>query len=139
MPCLAIVEDDRYLAEILGAATNQAGWRCVQFWNVADALDHDKLKDFDLALVDVVTPRKDAFEFIAAMVERKLRIPIALTSVHWEYLRLAASLAQSHRIDLRCVLPKPITIDRFKKILSNFTQDQPHHPIASPNRILLEK
>lgn len=139
MPCLAIVEDDRFLAEILRTAANQAGWRCVQFWDVADALDHDRLNVFDLALVDVVTPRKDAFEFIAAMVERRLRIPLALTSVHWEYLRLAASLAQSHRIDLRCVLPKPITIDHFKKTLSNVPKDQPDHPVASPNGILLEK
>lgn len=122
MPRLAIVEDDRFLAEILGATANQAGWRSVHFWDVADALDHDKLNDFDLAVVDVVTPRKDAFEFIAALVERKLCIPIALTSVHWEYLRLAASLARSHNIDLRCILPKPITIDRFKKTLGNFPQ-----------------
>ncbi len=120
MPTLAVVEDDPFVSKIIRATAARQGWGCVLFEDVSEAIEHKGLNDFDLALVDVITPRSDAFELLAVMARNGVCVPIVLTSAHPEYLRLATALAEAYRVDLRGSLAKPLRVPDVSKLLAKF-------------------
>jgi two-component system response regulator AdeR len=88
---ILIVEDERQIAEVLGAYLARDGFRVVQAGDGQTALDHHLTFRPDLVLLDLKLPKRDGFDVLAEL-RRRGNIPVIVVSALNEDVEKLAAL-----------------------------------------------
>ncbi len=73
---ILIVEDDKKTAGLLDKGLSEAGYEAVCAYDGESAVEFAGGKAFDLAIVDVMLPRKDGWSVVADWRQAGLRMPV---------------------------------------------------------------
>ena len=74
---LLVVEDDPHVRSLIKAILTDEGYNCITASDGIDALDAMDNHHVDLAIVDIMMPRMDGYEFTKTLRDGKCEIPIA--------------------------------------------------------------
>ena len=77
---ILIVEDEKPIAKAYMLKLGRAGFESETASDGVDALEVLAKKNFDLIILDLVMPRMDGFEFLAELKNRKINIPVIVTT-----------------------------------------------------------
>lgn len=80
MPSVLIVDDDPTIAHALAIALASEGYIAVAAHNGQEALQIVERQPFDLILSDVMMPRVNGHQLVAALRERGNSVPVVLMS-----------------------------------------------------------
>jgi len=75
-----IVDDERYIVDLLSDLLEEEGYRVRRAYDGLAALEAIDADPPDLVLADVMMPRLDGLTMAATLIERGTRIPIILMS-----------------------------------------------------------
>jgi DNA-binding response OmpR family regulator len=77
---ILLVEDDQFLSNALRVKLEKEGFEVLMSKNGQEALNLLDSNTPDLIIVDLVMPEMDGFDFMAAIKEKGLSIPIIVAS-----------------------------------------------------------
>ena len=75
---LLVVEDDPHVRSLIKAILTDEGYNCITASDGIDALDAMDNHHVDLAIVDIMMPRMDGYEFTKTLRDGKCEIPILM-------------------------------------------------------------
>lgn len=82
MKTILLAEDDQFLSNIFAAKLQAHGFRVIQAFDGEATLEKLKTERPDLILLDLIMPKKDGFEILAAIKATELlkTIPVVILS-----------------------------------------------------------
>lgn len=79
--CIAIVDDDFVIREMVKAVLGDMGPTVREFENGREFIDDPHRGEFDLVLLDLMMPEMDGFQVMQTLKEAGVRVPIIVLSV----------------------------------------------------------
>lgn len=120
MKKILIVEDDRFLAKLLGSKLASPEIEIETVFNGEEALRKFQEKKYDLVLLDLILPQKDGFEFLEE-IQKNGKIKgvkiIVLSCLGQEQDREKALKLGAVDYLIKSQQPLPEVIERIKKYL----------------------
>lgn len=77
---ILIAEDEKPLANALKLKLTKAGFEAVAVFDGLAAIDLLKKEPFDLMILDLIMPKADGFQVLAALKENKISTPVIVLS-----------------------------------------------------------
>lgn len=77
---ILIVEDEKNLANALKQIMEDQKWQATVVYQGQDGLDHALSNQYDIVILDVMLPKKNGYEIIQEMRERKVETPVLMLS-----------------------------------------------------------
>jgi CheY-like chemotaxis protein len=109
---ILIVDDDPPIRHLLRAICRQAGYDCDLACDGAEALDRIEARTYDVILLDLMMPRVNGFQVIAALKEREQRPRVIVIT--------AQGTKQVETLDqevVHAVLHKPFDLPALQKAM----------------------
>ena len=109
---ILIVDDDPPIRHLLRAVCRQAGYSCELACDGAEALEKIEASTFDVILLDLMMPRVNGFQVIAALKERESRPRVIVIT--------AQGAKQVETLDttvVHAVLHKPFDLPSLQKVM----------------------
>jgi two-component system OmpR family response regulator len=82
MPTLLVVDDEPYMLDFVARAMTHRGWTVVQAETVDVAVTVARQTPIDVALCDVVMPKRGGSELASALRSAPTEVPVILMSGH---------------------------------------------------------
>lgn len=116
MAIILVVDDEVYIRELIKTALSSRGHHIVDFDNGVDAIEYVKGNQIDVAIVDLVMPKKGGIETLMEIRDSNRNIKIVAISGKIETQADAIQgLAQQFNVDK--VLSKPFDIDEMIQLI----------------------
>jgi CheY-like chemotaxis protein len=114
-----LVEDDAHLREMIAVVLREAGHTVLEASDGLQAISvierhQPPARHFALILLDLMLPRIDGLQLMAALAEHLGDIPIVAISGSEDYL------ARAHAQGARAVLAKPFELDTLTALVARF-------------------
>lgn len=115
---ILIAEDEKPMAKALEMKLNNVGFEAKAVFNGEEALEELQKNNYDLLLLDLMMPKKDGFDVLTEMRDKKIKVPtIVSTNLSQESdVEKAKSLGA---VDYFVKSDTPITevVEHVKKII----------------------
>lgn len=77
---ILIVEDEKNLAHALKQIMEDQKWQATVVYHGQDGLDYALSNQYDIVVLDVMLPKKNGYEIIQEMREKKIQTPVLMLS-----------------------------------------------------------
>ena len=116
-PTVLIVDDERDVAETIGAIAEQLGYQ-VSVLTDSRAFESTYHDGFDVVVIDLIMPNKDGVELLRHLGQRGCASRLVLMSgFDAAVLSSARALASAHGLQVAYELPKPFQLERLEEVL----------------------
>jgi DNA-binding NtrC family response regulator len=122
VPTLLVVDDEKNILGFVSEAMTRRGWSVVQAATVEAGLEAARRDKFDVALCDVIMPKRSGLEFVDAVSAGPGAMPVVLMTGH----PTAATETNPGRTGPPPrVLEKPFRIKELEKALNGALANDP--------------
>lgn len=132
--CALVVDDEPDILELLELALLRMGLQVERASSVREAIQQLDDRHFDLCLTDMRLPDGDGMEVVRHIMERDMRVPVAVITAHGN-MESAIAVLKAGAFDY---LSKPVALEQLRALVkAALTLPQPSAPVRAGIRLLL--
>lgn len=117
---ILIVDDENNIRKILVAAFERAGWMAVAEENAENALSKLEEDSYHLILTDVLMPGMNGMEFLNAVKQKHLEIPVIVMTAYGTIPQAVEAM----RMGAADYITKPFDLEQLKKTIAFWLRAQ---------------